>query len=143
MAPAGSVCIKSKRERRMKRLAKRQFIIYLAFIIILVSISSGCSKADVSGRWKLTLKWDKRAVYEGKPPPPTIFQLVFKDGRVYHEEKEVGEYLVKGKRLRVKLRKMKVICYGDLEGENRCRGEISYYPAGEIYGTWTGEREGY
>jgi hypothetical protein len=103
-------------------------------------MAAGCGKLDVSGKWKITLKWDKRAVYEGEPPPPTIFRLHLKDGIVYHKKKQVGDYSVRRKRLILKITKMKIICYGDLAEENYCEGDISYYPASEIYGTWTGER---
>lgn len=117
---------------------KKYIILFLA-LAVMVAITA-CSKPDVSGRWKVTLKWDKRAVFQGEPPPPTILQLHLKEGLIYHDEKEVGNYKVKGDRLKLKIRKMKIICYGDLEKESRCRGDISYYPAGEIYGTWTGKR---
>ena len=113
----------------------------IAFICGVLLFTVTCGKADLNGRWKLTLNWDERSVYEGKPPPPNILDLVFKDGKIFEDKKQVGSYVVKSsKRVKVRPAKMKIICYGTLTDNDHMHGDISYYPASEIYGTWTAER---
>ncbi len=118
---------------------KRMFIIGLAVGIF--AVAAGCSQTDLTGKWEMTLKWDERSVFEGKPPPPTILELEFRDGKVFKGKEEVGDYIRKSsKRIRVRPGRMKIICYGDILDVNHLEGEITYYPSSEIYGTWTAKR---
>ena len=121
----------------MKRILKGTF--FIVFLSTLLLLNSACGQVDAEGKWKLTLKWDERAVYEGEPPPANIFCIHLKDGKVYEDNKEVGTYKIKA-RIRLKIKGLKIICYGAFTDENHMSGETSYYPANEIYGTWTAER---
>ncbi len=107
-----------------------------AFLIV-----SGCGKVDLNGQWEITLKWDERAVFEGEPPPPTILRFQFKDRKLYKGKEEVGMYDQRGgDRIKIRPTNMKIICYGHIIDESHMEGDISYYPASAIYGTWTAER---
>jgi hypothetical protein len=122
----------------MSKIIKK--ILPLVFLGLALLISFACSETDLTGTWKLTLKWDKRAVFQGEPPPPNIFQIDFKEGKLFMDNKEIGDYRMKRSRVKLKITKMKIICYGEFTEKNHLEGEISYYPASEIYGTWTAER---
>jgi hypothetical protein len=116
-------------------------ILTAAFICGVLVFVGACKKADLNGRWQLTLNWDERSVFEGKPPPPNVLKLEFTDGKIYEEKIEVGSYVLKSSgRVKIRPAKMKIICYGNISDENHMSGDISYYPSSEIYGTWTAER---
>jgi hypothetical protein len=120
-------------------MMKRILIIGLA--VGLFVVASGCDKIDVAGKWEMTLTWDERSVFEGEPPPPTVLQLELKNGKVFNGKEDVGNYLHKrGKRVRIRPGRMKIICYGDIIDVNHMEGDISYFPSSEIYGTWTAKR---
>lgn len=119
---------------------KQTFII--GFTVVGVFMAAvGCSKTDVTGKWEMTLNWDERSVFEGKPPPPTVLKLEFKEGKVFSGKEEVGDYMHRsGTRIRIRPGKLKIICYGDIIDVNHMEGDISYYPSSEIYGTWTAKK---
>ena len=110
----------------MKKISKGTFFIVLLSQLLL--LTSSCGQVDVTGKWKVTLKWDERAVYEGEPPPATIFTAELKDGKIYVDKKESGTYKIKA-RIRLKIKRLKIICYGTFTDENHMSGEISYFPA--------------
>lgn len=119
---------------------KKIIIISLCLCALLV-LSSGCGKVDLNGNWELTLKWDERAVFEGEPPPPNILRFEFRDGKLYKGKEEVGMYDQRGgSRIKIRPTNMKIILYGHIIEKNHMEGDISYYPASAIYGTWTAER---
>lgn len=120
-------------------MMKRIFIIGLT--VGLFVVAAGCGKTDVAGKWEMTLIWDERSVFEGAPPPPTVLQLEFRDGKVFDNDEEVGYYMHRrGKRVKIRPAKLKVICYGDLIDDNHMEGDVSYFPSSEIYGTWKAKR---
>ena len=119
----------------------KKHILVISLIISVLAISGGCRKTDMTGKWEMTLKWDERSVFEGAPPAPTVLNLEFKNGKVFNEGEEVGYYMNKtGTRVRIRPAKMKIICYGNFIDDNHMEGEITYFPASEVYGTWTARR---
>lgn len=125
----------------MKTITQLKRIFFTGFIGIVFLAAAGCGKTDLTGKWEVTLTWDERSVFSGEPPPPNIYQMDFKEGKLYVGKEEVGSYKQRpGKRIRIRITKMKIICYGKMAGKNAMGGDISYYPVSEIYGTWTAER---
>ncbi|MCP5108460.1 MAG: hypothetical protein GY950_34060 [bacterium] len=125
----------------MKTITELKRIFFTGFIGVVFLAAAGCGKTDLTGKWEVTLTWDECSVFKGEPPPPNIYQMEFKDSKLYVGKEEVGDYNQRpAKRIKLRLTKMKVICYGKMTGKNQMGGEISYYPSSEIYGTWTAVR---
>ncbi len=123
-----------------KKMGKRIFSAFLILVVLAV-LFSACGKTDVSGKWKLTLKWNEKTSFKGEAPPPSVHILVFKDGKVYKQGgEESGTIKIRARRIRLRPGKIKIICYGELIDKNHMEGQISYFPTSEIYGTWTAER---
>jgi hypothetical protein len=124
----------------INKMGKHVFIA-LSSVLVLSLLFPACGKREMSGKWKLTLTWNKNASLAGEAAPPAVHILVFKDGKVYKEGgEESGTIKIKGRRIRLRPGKIKIICYGELIDENRMEGRISYFPTSEIYGTWTAVR---
>lgn len=121
------------------KMKKRMF--FIGLIVGVFVITGGCDKTDLTGKWELTLNWDERSVFEGKPPPPTVLELELKEGNVFSGKEAVGDYAHRaGKRVRIRPGRLKIICYGKIIDADFMGGDISYYPSSEIYGTWTAKR---
>jgi hypothetical protein len=119
----------------------KKIIIIPLCLCALLLLSPGCGKVDLNGNWELTLTWDERSVFEGEPPPPTILRFQFRDGKLYKGKEEAGIYdQGGGDRIKIRPTNLQIMCYGHIIDENHMEGEISYYPASAIYGTWTAVR---
>ncbi len=122
----------------MKRtaLTSMTVILYLCLPVLLCCLP-GCKKVDLTGRWKLTLKWDERSVFSGPPPAPTVVIIRLEKGVIFHGDEVVGSYQSKSAgRVKLKLKKRTIILHGALDAKEIITGDISYYPASEIYGTF-------
>jgi hypothetical protein len=118
-------------------------LIRVGIVLLLCALwltTTGCSKMDVTGHWKLTLKWGPNASHNGIAPPPTSYVLLFKDGKIFDNNRETGYYVAKPNRIRIRPGKIKILCYGTYIDDNHMEGEISYFPTSERFGTWKAER---
>lgn len=122
---------------------KKLTVIFWLLLSLLALAATACKKPDIQGKWRLTLKWDERAVFSGAPPPPTVEEVILKEGKIYraHDANPIGVYFQKrGQKIRLKLPHIKVILYGELSDKDRMEGDISYFPVSEYFGTFIAAR---